>query len=175
MFRGTTASSRVVLLIYRTFSSGSIRMKTKSLWTGYRHGVLLLAGMLLLLALLVIGGSKLLVSERVQAGEGDSVLDTSASPQTGKDGISATEGITLTVATTNMVKAGEPVELVTTVNTPFYFISWDFGDGSPLVETGLLTVTHIYVASGHYTATGTLYDIYSTPLVSVPLIVDVAP
>ena len=39
-----------------------------------------------------------------------------------------------------------------------HMIAWDFGDGSPLLATDLLTVTHAYTATGTYTATLRITD-----------------
>lgn len=150
-----------------------MKLRTSSIPS--RRWLLVVALAITLLALAVLGRNTLLASEEPHSQLTESAVDVPPMQTTGKDGVTIAEEVSLTVAMASVVTAGQPADLVATVSDPFYYIQWDFGDGSPLVETGLLTITHTYAAAGDYTATATLYDIYSTPLTAVTLDVRVEP
>jgi hypothetical protein len=59
-------------------------------------------------------------------------------------------------------------------NAPFTY-TWDFGDGSPIVNTGTPTTTHVYSTAQNYATTLTVTDLGSPPATSIPVTVTVYP
>jgi glucose/arabinose dehydrogenase len=59
-------------------------------------------------------------------------------------------------------------------NTPLTY-NWDFGDGSPIVNTQNITVTHVYSQSQDVVASLTVTDSGNPPATSAPVTVNVYP
>jgi uncharacterized repeat protein (TIGR01451 family) len=56
--------------------------------------------------------------------------------------------------------ANTPTTFTVQTSGEFSYVEWNFGDGSPILQTSKLTVEHTYTQSGSYTAFVSLFDVY---------------